>query len=124
MYEFNKKYELFYIIKIIFWTSSYIYNSYKSQLLENEIKSFNKSTIDTAVSNNYEQEKQILCSTVSSPDTDKTVAVVSGCTETNKLSIPKHIAVIMDGNRRFGKKLYNDPLKVNTWSFISTVYFI
>ena len=102
---------LIFIIGAIF---GLYFNSYKSQLLENEIKSFNKSTIDTAVSNNYEQEKQILCSTVSSPDTDKTVAVVSGCTETNKLSIPKHIAVIMDGNRRFGKKLYNDPLKVNT----------
>ena len=25
---------------------------------------------------------------------------------------PKHIAVIMDGNRRFGRAKYNDPLQV------------
>ena len=26
--------------------------------------------------------------------------------------IPRHIAVIMDGNRRFGKEMHSDPLQV------------
>lgn len=26
--------------------------------------------------------------------------------------VPKHIAVIMDGNRRFGRKKHSDPLQV------------
>ena len=85
-------------------------NSPKTPTLENEIKSFNKSTIDAAVSESHEQEKQVIYPTV--PDTDESEGVVSECTHTNNLNIPKHIAVIMDGNRRFGKKLYNDPLKV------------
>jgi undecaprenyl diphosphate synthase len=33
----------------------------------------------------------------------------------NKEVVPKHVAVIMDGNRRFGKKTHSDPLKGH-WS--------
>lgn len=31
---------------------------------------------------------------------------------TKILNVPKHVAVIMDGNRRYGEKVYGDPLKV------------
>lgn len=27
--------------------------------------------------------------------------------------VPKHVAVIMDGNRRFGKKAHQDPIQVS-----------
>lgn len=33
-------------------------------------------------------------------------------------NIPNHIAVIMDGNRRFGRKHYNDPCRGHKWGVI------
>jgi undecaprenyl diphosphate synthase len=36
-------------------------------------------------------------------------------TNTGSKGVPKHVAVIMDGNRRFGKKTHSDPLKGH-WS--------
>lgn len=35
--------------------------------------------------------------------------------------VPRHVAVIMDGNRRFGRAQHGDPLKVS--STISRVYY-
>lgn len=48
---------------------------------------------------------------------NKTFAVDSSseqlqASSTKILNVPKHVAVIMDGNRRYGKKVYGDPLKV------------
>lgn len=37
----------------------------------------------------------------------------SSSSKLNTNNIPQHIAVIMDGNRRYGKKVYGDALKVS-----------
>lgn len=69
----------------------------------------------------YRKDKKLIINrTTACPSNDREHIVSSNNINSNHqyniskppMNVPKHIAVIMDGNRRFGREIHSDPLQV------------